>query len=537
MKRLFALVLVFAFLLTACGGGGTSGSTGGSTPATDGGGTSTPADGGTSTSSGGDSGSGGGALKDTLVVAQGGDITSLDPLYARNTLSVTANHHLYDYLVFLTDDGEVQPMLAESWEETELKIVFKLRKDVKFHNGDPMTADDVVYSLTRVRDLNQVTWAAGFISDINKIDDYTVEVNFLEPYSGKLSQFTRPGANVVPQSVVEANPEAFATNPVGTGPYKFVEWTSGDHLLMERNDDYWGEKGKSKFINIRIIGETAQRLIALENGEIDIAYDVAANDISKIEGNSNLQMITGPSARCVFISTNTQLTDSPISDKKVLQAMQYAIDKETIVQAVSYGKGLVAHTMVPPSVFGASDKIKTEYNLERAKELMAEAGYADGFTVQLHTYSDQLYTEVAQVLQSQLAEIGITLDLYITDQATMIEMTSNNDHQLILKFWLTIADAHNTLYPYYHSTSSAAAGNSAFFKNEEYDRYVTEGKTASDPAARMAAYDKCYEIAAEELPYIPIFYANLLIGTSAKVEGFSVNPYGYHRLDTVAVGA
>lgn len=475
-------------------------------------------------------------LKDTLIVAQGGDVTSLDPLLARNALSVTANQHIFDYLVFLSDQGEIIPGLAESWDfVSDTSIKFNIRKDVKFHNGDELTAEDVKYSFDRIIDSKKVAWAVDLLSHVEIVDKYTVIINLTEPFSGALAQFTRPGANIVPKKIVEADPIGFATNPVGTGPFKFVEWRQGDHIKLEANEDYWGKKTEMKYLTIRIIPEDSQRLIALENGEIDIAYDMAPSNVSKIAENSELLLLTAPSARTVYIATNLIL-DNPIAEKKVRQAMQYAINKEVIVNSVAYGMGQIAHTIIPPTAFGYTENIITKYDPEKAKALLAEAGYPNGFKTKLHTFSDQLYTEIAQVIQSQFLEIGIDLEIMITDQATLFEMETEPDHELVLESWLTVAaDAHNTLYPYFHSTSPAAAGNFTFYNNPEVDKLLDQAKISYDKAERAEAYEKAQKILAEDLPIISIYYLSLLVGTSNNVEGFSINPYGYHRLDTVKV--
>ncbi len=472
---------------------------------------------------------------DTLTVAQAADIKAIDPLIGVTTYSISVNRHLYDYLINLNEDGSFSPMLAESWELLNPNLVeLKLRNDVYFHNGEKMTSADVVYSLERVRDL-PLSLTQGMFGEITAVDEYTVHVELLQTFGAIELLFCRTGTQIVPKGMQDDDDtyNAFIASPIGTGPYKFVKWSKGDYIELEAFEDYWGDSPLAKHLIIRIIAEPSMRLVALENGEIDIAYDIGANDVDKINQNSELTFIEGASSRCVIVSTNYK-SPSPISNKLVLQAIQYAIDKEAIVQAVGYGHGSVAHTMIPSFVFGSTDKIVTEYNIEKAKELLSLAGYPDGFEVDMATYSDQLYVETGNIIQSQLKEIGIKVNLHVSDQATLLESCGDENHGLILKFWMTVADAHNTFHPYYFSTSTPAHGNSAFYSNEDVDKYILEETNSSDSAVRQAAFDAIYDITAEELPYIPIFFTPMLVGMRANVQGFVPDPYGYHRLVQVA---
>lgn len=475
-------------------------------------------------------------IKDTLIIAQGADIKSSDPLIGVTTYSISVNRHVFDWLIILNEDGSYSPGLAESWELLNPNLVqLDLRQGVLFHDGTEMTSEDVVFSLERARDL-PLSLIQGMFGEIKAIDKYTVQVELLKTFGTIELLFCRTGTQIVSKKAVEKDYDAFIAHPIGTGVYKFVSWSKGSEIVLEAFQDYWGEKAKSNKLIIKIIAEPSQRLIALENGEIDIAYDIGANDVTKVTSNPKLKLLETASSRCVMLSANYKLSTSPIADKRVLQAIQYAINKELIVEAVGYGHGSVAHTMIPPFVFGASDKIKTEYNLEKAKELLNEAGYPDGFEIDLITYSDQLYSEIGSVIQSQLAEVGIKVNLSVMDQATLLDRCADENHGLILKYWMTVADAHNTFAPYYLSESTPSHGNSAFYNNPEMDALIEIESNSADQKVRKETFDKIHEIAAEDLPFIPVYYTPMLVGLSSSVEGFTPDPYGYHWLGEVSVG-
>ena len=475
--------------------------------------------------------------KETLTIAVAAEPTSLDGLYSRNAVSVAANQHLYDYLIYMDEDGILHPMLATSWKFiNDKELRFYLRKDVVFHNGQKMTADDVVFSLVRVRDLNQVTWAANFIDKIIKIDDYTVSVTFLEPYAGTAAQFARPGANIVCKAAVEADPAKFKTNPIGTGPYKIVQWSHGSYVKMERNESYWGSKPTHKYLVLKVIPETTQRLIALENGEVDIAIDIAPGDVEKIEANKKLKVNIKPSANIIYVCANlSDEAPTPITNKLVRQAMQYAVDKNALVKAVTDGYGEVSNSIISKGVFGFFDEIKPEYNLEKAKDLMVKAGYEKGFTVDLLTQSSLIHSTTAQILQDMWSKIGIKVNLKTVDFATILTNQIKKDHALYVINWMTVGDAFTTFNPFFRSNSTAAEGNSAFFKNDEVDKLIITAKTSFDDKTRLVAYKRLFEIAAEELPYIPLFCNPIIIGLNAKVENFVASPLMYHRFNTVNV--
>lgn len=537
MKKILAFVLTLALVLSLVGCSTESAPAAESTQAnTSSSGEQSSQAAAPSSSGGEQQATEGKAKKDTLIIAQAADITSTDPLRAVNTYSISVNRHVYDYLINLNEDGTYSPMLAESWSLVNPNLVeLKLRQDVTFHNGEHMTSEDVVYSLSRARDL-PLSLIQGMFGEITAVDDYTVHVELLQTFGAIELLFCRTGTQIVCKSAMEADYDNFVQNaPIGTGPYKFVSWSKGDSIVLEGFDDYWGGAPNTKNLIIRVIAEPSQRLIALENGEIDIAYDIGPNDVAKIQENPELAIVIGPSSRCVILSTNYADANSPIANNLVLQAMQYAIDKQLIVDAVGYGHGIVAHTLIPSFAFGSTESIQTEYNPEKAKELLAQAGYPNGFEVELSTYSDQLYSEIASVLQSQLAEVGITLNIQVSDQATLLEYCADKSHGLVLKFWMTVADAHNTFQPYYFSTSSPSHGNSAFYQNPEFDKWVTVESNSADSEVRKQAFEELHKIAAEDLPYIPIYFTPMLVGHSADTEGFVPDPYGYHRLNYITV--
>ena len=505
MKKVLALTLVLCLALTAaaCGGGG---------EASD------------------------GAAKDTLTWVQAADITSLDPHVGKETPAVTVTCQIFDTLLVMDENNEPAPSLAESFSQIDEKTYeFKLRQDVKFHDGEAMTADDVVFSLNRARNSNYVSYVVDAISEVEKKDDYTVIVKTKEPYSPLLSALTVPFTAIVPQHVVEADEDAFALNPIGTGAYKFVEWKQGEYTKLEANPDYFQGAPKTQNLVMKVVPEASQRVIAIETGEADLAYNVSANDSKRVEGDDKLQLFKGASQSVSYLTINE--TNEKFSDKRVRQAIRYAIDKEAIVETMLYGAGEPADSVIPSSTFGYSEKIqKYDRDIEKAKQLMADAGYPDGFSCTLSVTDDSVKNEICQVIQSQLKEIGIEASIQTKEYGTWIDELGTGSHELSFSSWVCVTgDADYTYYSLLHSTQTGYPGNDAFLKDKEVDKLVVGGRKTADLEKRQAYYDKLEELLGDLSPYAPLYYDSINVGATKHVNGFASDPNGYHRLRNVEV--
>lgn len=517
MKKVFALVLSAAlmFSLAACGGAASGAASGGSAAGTS---------------------EGGGAIKDTLTWVQGADVTSMDPHVGKETPAVAVTRNIFNTLVVIGQDSKPAPSLAKSWEQIdEITWKFTLRDDVKFHDGSNMTAADVKFSLERAIGSPYVSYIVDFIDTVTADSDYEVTVVTKKPYAPILANLAVPFSAIVPKAVVEADEEGFKLNPIGTGPYKLAEWKQGEYVKMEANKDYFDGAPKSANLMMKVVPEAAQRTIALETGEADIAYDIAPNDLSKIRDNADLSMLEAPSLSVFYLGMN--MNKETFGNEKVRQAVRYAIDSQTLVDSILYGSGEVAHSLIPAQAFGFSQKSKVyELNIEKAKELMKEAGYPNGFDGVIMVNDNQTRVEVCQVLQSQLKEIGINLEIKVMEFGSFIESTSAGEHDLALFGWTcSTADADYNYYSLLHSSQQGAPGNRSFVDDKEVDRLVEAGRFTSDAAERQKFYDELEVYLGDFTPYAPIYYTNVNVGTSAKVEGFVVDPNGYHLLSTATV--
>lgn len=486
---------------------------------------------------GGNDQQGGGevAYKDTLIWGQGADITSLDPHQGKETSAVEFTDQIFDTLFVVDQNNEVQPLIAESYEQTsDTQYAVKIREGIKFHDGSDLTAEDVKFSLDRAIASASVSYIVDFIDNVEVVDEYNVLINLKAPYAPALRNLSVPFSAIVPKALVEADEDAFIKNPVGCGPYKFVEWKPGDSARLVAFDEYFGGKAATENLVMKVIPEASQRTIALENNEIDIAYDIIPNDLEKVANNENLQLFDAPSLTCYYVSMN--LNKAPYDNQLVRDAINFAIDRQTIVDIIAYGSGEPADAIVAPGVFGYSSPGAYEYDPEKAKSLLAEAGYPDGFSTSIWVNDNQTRVEVCQAIQGMLKEIGIDCAVEVMEFGSFIQATTNGEHDMAYFGWVTSSiDADYTYYSLEHSSQQGAAGNRTFLADAEVDALIETGRTTTDTETRLAAYRDLAVKLKEINNNAPIYYSNITAGASSKVEGFIMDPIGYHKLHTVKV--
>ena len=484
-------------------------------------------------------GSGGGTAggyKNTLTWAQGADVTSLDPHQGKETPAVQVNTQIFDTLVTVDPEtNEVVPQIAESWEQTDDQTyVFKIREGIKFHDGSDLTAEDVKFSLDRARNSAAVSYIVNFIEEVTVDDDHTVTVKTTAPYAPTLRNLAIPFAAIVPKAVVEADENAFIQNPVGSGPYKFVEWNHGDHVTLKSFDDYYAGKPETENLIMKVIPETSQRTIALETGEVDLAYDLAVNDIPKVNSDDKLTVYEIPSLTCWYVSMN--MNKKPFDNPKVREAMSMAIDRQTIIDTINAGSGQTADAIIAPAVFGYYSTGVKEYNPTKAKELLAEAGYPNGFSTTLWVNDNQSRIEMCQAMQAMLLEVGVQCNLEVLEFGSFISRTTAGDHDLAYFGWTTSSgDADYSYYSLEHSTQQGAAGNRSFLADPDVDKLIEEARSNTNEEERKELYKELAIKLDEINNNIPVYYSSINVGANKKVEGFVMDANGYHSLEKVKV--
>jgi len=523
MKKLIAsslLIVCIALMLTACGGtdlGGGGGTGGGTTAGT------TGTDGGT----GGESN-----VNDTIIWVQSADITSLDPHVGRETVAIAVTGNIFDSMLAMID-GRPEPALAHSWENIDpVTWRFFIRDDVHFHDGVQLTSADIAFSIERAMNAPQVQFVSGFIESVHVVDEFTVDIVTHEPFAPILSNLAMPMMGIVPMHLVEADEDHFVLNPVGTGPYRFVEWRRGESARLEANPDYFRGEPLTRYLEMRVVPEAAQRTIAIETGEAHFAFDLASTDVARVRDNPNLSFYEAMPVSSWFVIMNMER--EPLNDIRVRQAIRYALNVPDIITAVRHGLGEAAHSFIPPVAFGHSTQAREfHHNLDRARELMAEAS-VDNVSLSLFVSDAHERIAVCTIIQAQLLQIGIDVDIRVLEFGTWLESTGNGDHDMTLMVWsIPTLDADYNLFPMYHSDQLGSAGNRSFLVNDHIDSLIMEGRSTVDPARRQEIYDELAAYVSELSPSAYVFFAGMNVGASNRVNGFNIDPNGYHRLHTV----
>jgi len=373
-------------------------------------------------------------VKDTLIVGVISDAVSLDPHVQNDSHSEQIVAMLYSTLMMFEPDGSIVGDLAESYEVSEdsLTWTFKLKEGVKFHNGKELTANDVkgTYDRFLADDADAtrlvVKEITKMFTSVDVLDDYTVSITTNEPYGPMLSLLSNRSMAIMDPDVIEeygAQTGDFVESSIGTGQFKIVSWKKDEELVVERFDDYFGTPAKLKSVITRTVPEAASRVIALENGELDLIKQFPAEDLDRFMADPDIEVIQRPGvgARLFRFGCN----DPIISNTLVRQAIVYAIDRGEIVEGLFPGLSYHSTGPITPVVWGYYDFGAIEQDQEKAKELLAEAGYPDGFTTKIVTtprYDKGV--ELAEILSAQLAEVGITAEIEVLEWSVILPLWS-----------------------------------------------------------------------------------------------------------------
>lgn len=462
--------------------------------------------------------------KDTITLIVQSEPATLDPAYANNDNITIVLQFIYEDLFTLGADGKVYPELAESYElvdDTTMK--FKLREGVKFSDGTNLTSSDVLWAISRCQESPVSQSHFKFIDLENSTieDDFNFTLKFKQAWAPFSNTMSTGRGSIPSQAAFEkVGAETFARNPIGTGPYKLVNWTSGTQIELTRNEHYWGEPAKTENVVIKFIGEPTARVIELETGAADIAYYIEGTDIERVNNIEGYHIEQGDSFR--YFTVIFSMEEELLKDEKVRYAMSYAIDKNALADASSDGIGSTISGFAPPVMNGYMEMPEIPYDLEKAKELMAEAGYADGFSIELHVESQPIFEKAAEILQAMWAEINIDVEIVSGPLATY-DAQNNGKFQVSLRDG-TATEISNVLIIYESTFGSRMNGN-----DEWLDAKLLELRTYyyGDPKR-----DECLK---EIMDYIykirftyPYMAMPTVYGVSDKLEGFEFHPAQDH---------
>src|SRR5690625_425891 len=475
------------------------------------------------------------ALAQTLVVAQGTDAVTLDPHDATDSPSATVTSHIYETLFDLTPEGEIVPALATGYETAEdgLSITLTLRDDVTFHDGTPLTADIVKGSLDRFLD-PELAFTFRFLLDtideVSVVDDYTVELHLSNQFAPLMAHLTHSSTAIVLPAAVEQYGEEFNANPVGTGPFSFVSWQRNEAIELARFDGYWGDVAQIEGVRFVTVPENSTRMAMVESGEAHVAVRVPPQDIARLNANPDVNVENVSSLRTIFIYFNTAL--EPFTDPRVRQAVNYAVNNQDLADFVLGGAVRVSDAPISPGISGYTPVGDYDYDPERARELLAEAGFPDGFSTTLYSPSGRYLQDIqtSEAIQGMLAEVGINASIETLEWSAYLEKINapveENDVPMAMLGWGTVTgDADYGLFPLLHTDHWVPAGsNRAFYSNPEVDALLSEARVNPDTEARLEMYEEAMQLIWQDAPWLFLHSETQLVAVREGVNGLIIHP-------------
>lgn len=475
--------------------------------------------------------------KDTLTVAMTSDAVILDPQHMNDNTSEQVIKMLYNGLLKFDEKSQIVGDLADSWEVSEdgKTWTFKLKSGIKFQDGSDFNAQAVKASFDRVinkeNGLNRYQ-LYEMITEVKAVDDTTVTFTTNEPFGAFPAIMAHTSGGILSPKAIETFGKELgktAESTIGTGPYKVVEWKKDQQIVLERNDAYWGEKGVTPKIVYRPIPEAASRVIALETGEVDVVQGVPANELKRLEGMSEIRVIKVPGNGSRLFRFN--LAKKPLDNPKVRQAISYAVNRQEILDNVVTGMGELSTGPLAKVLFGYTDLGSIPYDPEKAKALLAEAGFPNGFKTKITTTERYIQgTELAEAISAQLKKVGIEAEIDVREWSSIVKewdgLTPEEFTQeiFIMGAGASTMDADWGLRPNY-TTATTNELNYGFYSNKEYDELIAKAKTETDPEKRKELYKRAEEILYLEDPAgIWLYDQFVIVATGSKVKDVTVSP-------------
>jgi glutathione transport system substrate-binding protein len=474
-----------------------------------------------------------------ITIAVADNFISMDPHDTNDTLSYSAQKTMLEGLLGFDKDMKVIPVLAESYSAnpTATEFTFKLRQGITFHDGTPFNAQAVKANIDRLADpkLNLKRHSLfALVKETQVVDDNTVKVILSKPFGAMINTFAHPAAMMISPKAIETYGKDVAKHPVGTGPFKFAEWDPSDHLKVVKNDNYW-KKGYPKVdsITFKPTPENGSRVAMLKTGEADYIYPVPTEQAESINGKDGIEVENAQSIIVRYLSMNT--LKKPYSDVRVRQAINYAINKDAFIKVVMNGFATPLDSIIAPNVQFYSKQDPYQFNLEKAKQLLKEAGYANGFTAKLWGNNNTGSTKGMEFIQQQLAQIGIKVDIVPMESGTMsdkiwsVQDPGKAEIELYYGGWSpSTGDADWGVRPLLGGKDAfpPQSYNTAYYNNQEVNQGIQDALATADPDTRKAAYEKVEKKIWADAPWAFLSVDDTIAGKKNYLDGVYLLPDG-----------
>lgn len=474
----------------------------------------------------------GGSLSMSLADA---DVQNFDPIVPTDNMSIWTMLLIYEQLIRVAPDGaSLEPGLAESWERSEdgLTYTFTLRESL-FHDGNTVTADDVVYSLTRASFDETSTWKdmVSVVDTITAVDPSTVEIvlkNAWVPFEADLALFA---CSIIPKAAHETQGADLFQMPIGSGPFKLDSWEKDNQIVLKKNDTYW-EEGKPYLdeVVLRVLTDANARMLQFQGGEIDIATSVPYSQLETFATDENVVVLQDAVARFDYIGINN--LRAPWDDKALRQAVNYAVDKQTIIDRILFGNGQIATSYLPLMAGNNPDSPGYPFDLDKAKELVATSAGKDGFQAELVIGAgDPVADQIGQLIAANVREIGGEVTLAAMEAgASRQKIRVDRDYDWTKSYYTTDIIDPDQLTAFAVKSTGGTEAIFTGYKNEEVDALIEAAAVEADPAARQEIYNQIQATHLDDAPMIFLFYPRSGAVTAATVKNFKILPTGNYRL-------
>jgi len=467
----------------------------------------------------------------TLVMIIESSPTNLDPRVGIDAQSERIGELLFDSLVRRDEQFNLKPWLAESWEIPDpLTYVFHLRRDAKFHNGQPLTSRDVRWtfdSLLSGKIRSSKAAAYNKIDRIDAPDDYTVIFHLKEPMASLLWNLSDGAIGIVPYG----SGEDFNKNPIGSGPFRFVSAQQDKEVVIERNPSYWEAAAKLQRVEFKVIPDATTRALELRKQSADVAINsLTADTVLALRREPGLSVIQAPGTIYAYIALN--LRDPVLKDVRVRRAIAHAIDVQPIIHYLLRDQAQPAYSILPPEHWAYDSDVRTyPHDPAEARRILDDAGYTtrDGirFHITLKSSTDESTRLLAAVLQQQLREVGIALDIRTYEFATFFSDITKGAYQIYSMRWIG-GNQDPDIFEYVFDSKSfpPKRANRSFYSNPQVDELIRQGRSTLDQSKRKLIYDEIQRIVADDLPYINLWYLDNVLVHTNRVHGIALNPAG-----------
>ncbi|MGD7044370.1 ABC transporter substrate-binding protein [Jeotgalibacillus proteolyticus] len=471
-----------------------------------------------------------------IIYAATSDVVGLSPTMTNDSVSSNVIEQVYEKLFMRNPETmEIEPRVAESYETPdELTWVIKLKEDIMFHDGTPLNAEAVKYSFDKLRDPETAAPRASLLEPIdvvNVLDEYTVEIKTKYPYGPLLAALSHANAAII--SPTADQEQDLMQEPVGSGPFKFVSWTPGDEVVLEKNEEYWDGAPTLDKVTLKVVPEISTAISMLQTGEVNFIDGLPSEQISRIEAIENVEITKKEGTPVYYLTFNHSLERN--QDPEYRKAVASAIDRDAFVENLN-GLGVRNDSILGPQVFGYEESQSgagTAYDLETAQQLVEENDFGSE-PIKLLTANRENFVLMAEIVQAQLTEAGFSVEIETMEWATFLDTARAGEYDMTFLSWSNVTgDGSEMFYPNFHS-DNVGNSNRAQYSNPEFDELVEASRTTIDQDERADILSQANEVMLKEDAAITMYHGIVTAATDESISGLQLDPNGQWNLYNVS---